>query len=88
MSSLLDAMKQKWNEKISEKKCYLIKLSKKKKKQMKKMKVKTRKVRVEEGEPPPHPLSLSRDIFQMRRDEGQCDKIKIPTYVDIGMYSV
>lgn len=54
---------------------------------MKKMKVKTRKVRVEEGEPP-HPLSLSRDIFQMRRDEGQCDKIKIPTYVDIGMYSV
>lgn len=86
MSSLLDAMKQKWNEKISEKKCYLIKLSKKKK-QMKKMKVKTRKVRVEEGEPP-HPLSLSRDIFQMRRDEGQCDKIKIPTYVDIGMYSV
>lgn len=31
MSSLLDAMKQKWNEKISEKKCYLIKLSKKKK---------------------------------------------------------
>lgn len=66
----------------------LKKKEKKKKKQMKKMKVKIRKVRVEEGEPPPSPLILSRDVFQMRRGEGQCDKIKIPTYVDIGMYSV
>lgn len=69
-------------KKYQKKKCYLIKLSLKKKTNEEDEGENKKGESRRGGTPlPPHPLSLSRDIFQMRRDEGQCDKIKKKTYL-------